>query len=66
MNDAGGQFDGSDAVGSFVLPTPIGQFGGSYTVDKNTIWVEVSDKPIFVPCAAIEAKLFEIVKSKRS
>ena len=66
MQDAGGQFDGSDAVGSFVLPTAVGDFGGSYTVDKNTIWVEVYEKPFFVPCSAIEAKLIEIVRSRHS
>ena len=66
MNGAGGRFDGSDAVGEFTLPTPIGEIQGSYTVDKNTIWVEVSGKPFFVPCSAIEAKLLEIVRARHS
>ena len=66
MTDAGGEFEGSDAVGRFVLPTPVGEFQGSYTVDKNTIWVEVNGKPFFVPCSAIEAKLLEIVKARHS
>jgi hypothetical protein len=65
MTDSGGQFEGSDAVGSFSLPTPVGAFEGSYSIDKNTIWVEVTGKPIFVPCSAIEAKLMAIVKTER-
>lgn len=65
MTASGGQFDGSPADGNFSLPTPVGTFVGSYTIDKNTIWVEVSDKPFFVPCSAIEAKLGEIVRAER-
>lgn len=65
MTGSGGQFEGSDAVGRFSLPTPVGAFEGSYTIDKNTIWIEVTDKPFFIPCAAIEAKLIAIVKTER-
>jgi hypothetical protein len=65
MTDAGGQFEGSPAAGHFSLPTPVGEFEGSYTIDQNTIQVEVTDKPIFVPCSAIEVKLLEIVKTER-
>jgi hypothetical protein len=64
MMAAGGQFEGSSATGRFALPTPIGTFEGTYTVDKATIWVEVNEKPFFVPCSAIEAKLVEIVKTR--
>lgn len=62
MTDAGGRFDGSDAIGQFSLPTPVGQFDGSYTIENATIWIEVTAKPIFVPCSAIEAKLHELVR----
>ena len=65
MTDSGGQFEGSPAAGHFSLPTPVGAFDGSYTIDKNTIWVEVIEKPIFVPCSAIESKLIAIVKTAR-
>jgi hypothetical protein len=64
MDDAGGQFEGSPSIGRFVLPTPVGAFEGTYTVDESTIWVEVNEKPFFVPCSAIEAKLREIVKTR--
>ena len=62
MAEAGGSFDGSDSGGSFTMPTPIGQFGGDYSIIEQTIRVEVTNKPLFVPCNAIEAKLIEILK----
>ena len=65
MNASGGRFEGSPAVGAFSLPTPVGTFEGSYSIDKNTIWVDVVEKPFFVPCSAIEAKLSDIVKAER-
>jgi hypothetical protein len=65
MTAAGGRFEGSPATGDFSLPTPVGVFEGTYSIDKNTIWVEVSDKPFFVPCSAIEAKLGELVRAER-
>ena len=65
MTDAGGQFAGSSEVGHFSLPTPVSEFEGSYVIDKNTIRVEVTEKPFFVPCSAIEAKLLAIVKTER-
>lgn len=65
MTDAGGKFEGSPTVGHFSIPTPVGDFDGSYTIDKNTIVVEVTEKPFFVPCSAIEAKLIDIVNAER-
>ena len=61
----GGRFDGTAAEGRFSLPTPIGEFAGGYSIVGATIWVEVDDKPIFVPCKAIEAKLGELVRAHR-
>ena len=62
MTGSGGSFDGSDSGGTFSLPTPIGQFGGDYSIQGQTISVEVTSKPVFVPCSAIEAKLGDLVK----
>jgi len=62
MGEAGGSFDGSDSGGNFSMPTPIGQFGGDYSIDDHTIRVEVTNKPIFVPCSAIKAKLIEMLR----
>ena len=63
MTEAGGRFEGSASYGTFSLPTPIGAFDGTYTIDKNTIWVEVLDKPFFVPCSAIESRLMELASN---
>jgi hypothetical protein len=59
---AGGTLSGSEVEGSFVLPTPVGQFKGSYSVSGQTIAIDVSDKPAFVPCGLVEARLSQFVK----
>ena len=62
MTEAGGSFEASGSAGSFVLPTPIGTFEGDYTIERGTIRVQVTRKPVFVPCSVIEAKLVEMVR----
>ena len=59
---AGGDLTGSATVGTFSLSTPVGAFRGTYTVSGQTIFLEVVDKPFFVPCGAIEARLGAYVK----
>lgn len=59
---AGGTLSGSDIEGSFVLPTPVGEFKGSYAVSGQTIAIDVSDKPAFVPCGLVEARLSKFVR----
>ena len=58
----GGTLSGSETEGSFVLPTPVGQFKGSYAVSGQTIDIDVSDKPAFVPCGLIEGRLSKFVQ----
>jgi hypothetical protein len=59
---AGGTLTGSAEEGAFSLSTPVGQFRGTYRVEVRTIVLEVSDKPFFVSCGAIEATLSQYVK----
>jgi hypothetical protein len=59
---AGGELTGSATSGSFSLSTPVGAFRGDYTISGQTILLEVADKPFFVPCGAIEARLAAYVK----
>ena len=59
---AGGELAGSAASGSFSLSTPVGAFRGDYTISGQTIFLEVADKPFFVPCGAIEARLAAYVR----
>jgi hypothetical protein len=59
---AGGDLTGSATAGVFSLSTPVGAFRGDYTISGQTIFLEVADKPFFVPCGAIEARLAAYVK----
>ncbi|HEY7696815.1 MAG TPA: hypothetical protein VIE88_00290 [Vicinamibacteria bacterium] len=59
---AGGEFLGSATEGTFSLSTPVGAFRGTYWIAGQTIFLEVADKPFFVPCGAIEARLAAYVK----
>ena len=62
VEKAGGSFEGSDESGTFFLPTPLGEFRGRYLVSPTSITIEVDEKPFFVPCSAIEARLSEYVE----
>jgi hypothetical protein len=62
LGRAGGELRGSATEGAFSLSTPVGAFHGTYAVTGQSIVLEVTDKPFFVPCAAIEARLASYVK----
>ncbi len=62
IGEAGGEITGSASEGAFSLSTPVGAFRGSYTISEQTIFLEVTDKPFFVPCGTIEARLASYVK----
>ena len=59
---AGGELTGSATGGRFALSTPVGAFRGDYTISGQTIFLEVADKPFFVPCGTIEARLAAYVE----
>ncbi len=59
---AGGDLTGSATEGTFSLSTPVGAFRGTYSISGQTIFLEVADKPLFVPCGTIEARLAAYVK----
>jgi len=61
VGNAGGRFDGAES-GSFALPTPVGTFRGTWEIIGRSIVVEVTDKPFFVPCSAIESRLADYVR----
>ncbi len=62
VGQAGGELTGSATEGTFSLSTPVGRFHGTYTISGQTIFLEVVDKPFFVPCGTIEARLAAYVK----
>ena len=54
--------EGPGGFGEFALPTPLGTFSGTYEVSTPTpgmcsLHIEVDEKPMFVPCSAIEEHL---------
>jgi len=59
---AGGELTGTASGGEFSLATPVGAFRGSYTISGQTIVLEVREKPFFVPCGTIEARLSSYIK----
>jgi hypothetical protein len=58
----GGELTGATSGGTFFLSTPVGVFRGIYTTSEQTIFLEVTEKPFFVPCGTIEARLASYVK----
>lgn len=52
-----GIFNGDTTSGNFEL-TVFGNFiKGNYSIDGQVLYLEVTDKPLFVPCAMIEGFL---------
>ena len=54
--------DGPAGFGEFSLPTPLGNFSGTFEVADNAgggcaFRINVDEKPMFVPCSAIEEHL---------
>jgi len=52
----GGSFSGDTGGGSFSINV-FGNISGSYTVSGNELNIAIEDKPIMIPCAAIESAL---------
>ena len=61
----GGTVTGGEAAGGFgefSLPTPLGDFAGTFEVTSDAdsgcaFRINVDEKPLFVPCSAIEEHL---------
>jgi hypothetical protein len=52
----GGNFSGDAGGGSFSINV-FGNISGRYTVSGNQLDIAIEDKPIMIPCAAIENAL---------
>ena len=63
--NAGGRVSVEDNAGSFSIDTPVGLFGGNFVVSERSITIEVDDKPMFVPCSAIESQLRKFVAGSK-
>jgi hypothetical protein len=49
----GGSFSGDSTSGNFSISV-FGNISGSYTVSGNQLDIVIEDKPMMIPCAAIE------------
>ena len=52
----GGTFSGDSNSGNFSINV-FGNITGSYTVSGNELHIVIEDKPMMIPCAAIENAL---------
>ena len=52
----GGTFNGDAASGNFSINV-FGAITGSYTVSGQQLQIAIEDKPMMIPCAAIESAL---------
>lgn len=52
----GGSFNGDENRGNFSLQV-FGTIAGSYTVAGQQLHIVIEDKPMMIPCAAIESAL---------
>ncbi len=53
----GGTFHGDENAGSFHLSVMGYTVTGGYTVQENTLEVMIDEKPMLIPCSAIESFL---------
>ena len=52
----GGSFNGDTGSGNFTISV-FGTINGSYSVSGQQLNIEIDDKPMMIPCAAIENAL---------
>lgn len=57
IDAAGGQFQGDSRAGDFIVPTPLGEIDGSYTVDGKIVQFNIPKKPVLVACNTIKDKI---------
>ena len=58
----GGSFTGNESEGNFNLPTPVGTIEGNYSVIDNELKIDITKKPMMLPCSMIESELEKRLK----
>ena len=53
----GGSFEGDLNSGEFHVSLMYNTVAGTYTVEGNQLQLNITEKPMFVPCSAIESYL---------
>ena len=62
IENEGGSFTGDDNEGNFNLPTPVGTIEGNYSVSDNELNIDITKKPMMLPCSMIESELKKHLK----
>ncbi len=62
IESEGGSFTGDENEGNFNLPTPIGAIEGNYSVSDNELKIDITKKPMMLPCGMIESELQKRLK----
>jgi len=62
IENEGGSFTGDDSEGNFNLPTPVGAIEGNYMVNDNKLKIDITKKPMMLPCSMIESELEKRLK----
>ncbi len=57
ITGAGGSFNGDIRSGSFGIKTFLGEVVGLYEISNQQLNIEISKKPMLVPCSEIENQL---------
>lgn len=57
IENAGGSFAGNDDSGTFTLSTMAGKIEGNYSINNTNFAINITSKPMFVPCSLIENEL---------
>jgi hypothetical protein len=59
VESQGGSFEGDLSSGKFHVSLMSNTVAGSYTVTDNQLQLNITEKPMFVPCNAIESFLLK-------
>jgi len=62
IENEGGSFTGDENEGNFNLPTPVGAIEGNYSVIDNELKIDITKKPMMLPCSMIESELRKRLK----
>ena len=62
IENEGGSFTGDESEGNFNLPTPVGSIEGNYSVIDTELKIDITKKPMMLPCSMIESELEKRLK----
>ncbi len=57
-----GEFNGDANGGDFTLDSPVGKISGKYIIADGKMEVELTEKPMMLPCSLIEGEFNRYLK----